>query len=261
MSSRSRGDLLVERDRAQDAGVEAGLQAAQRELPRGPERRDLEDLHRVVAFERPQRRLAGQLERRVHDAPRVRGRQVHLGLAVAVGARQLGEGAVQFLAAGQDAVDDHAAVVACRQLHLPAGAARREVILDVGVDDLVDRAEVGGDAGRSSRAPCPAGTPCPWRSADSRSAGDELVDLRRVLLAVAVDAADPLLQPGRVERDVEVDQPVAVRLQVDALAGGVGGDEDPDLLLVRRRGELRPDVLPLLGGVEPWITASRSPSR
>ena len=76
----------------------------------------------------------------------------------------------------------------------------------------------------------------------------QLVDLRRLLLAVAVDAADPLLQPGRVERDVEVDQPVAVGLQVDALAGGVGGDQDADLLLVRRGGELRADVLPFLGG-------------
>ena len=39
-------------------GFEPGLQAAQRELPRGPERRDLEDLRRVVALDWPQRRLA-----------------------------------------------------------------------------------------------------------------------------------------------------------------------------------------------------------
>ena len=46
-------------------------------------------------------------------------------------------------------------------------------------------------------------------------------------LAVAVDAADALLEPVRVERDVEVDQSVAVVLEVDALAGGVGGEQDP----------------------------------
>ena len=54
--------------------------------------------------------------------------------------------------------------------------------------------------------------------------------------------------PGRVERDVEVDQPVAVGLQVDALSRRVGGHEDADLLLVWWRGELRPDVLPFLCG-------------
>ena len=144
-SSASRPHLLVECDRAQDAGVQPGLQAAQRGLPRRAERRDLEDLRRVVALDCPQRRLAGQFQRGVHDAPRVRRGQVHLGLAVAVGAGQLGQGTVQLLAAREGPVDDHAAVVARRQLHLAAGAARGEVVLDVGVDDLVDRAEVGGD--------------------------------------------------------------------------------------------------------------------
>ena len=95
------GHLLVERDRAQDARVQPGLQAAQRELPRRAERGDLEDLRRVIALDRAERRLAGQLQRGVDDAPRVRGRQVHLGLAVVVGAGQFGEGAVQFLAAGE----------------------------------------------------------------------------------------------------------------------------------------------------------------
>ena len=97
----------------------------------GAERRDLEDL-RVGSSPRPalQRRLPGQLQRGVHDALRVRRGQVHLGLALAVGARQLGEGAVQLHAAGEGAVDDRVAVVARGQLDLAAGAARGEVILD-----------------------------------------------------------------------------------------------------------------------------------
>ena len=45
-------------------------------------------------------------------------------------------------------------------------------------------------------------------------------------LAVPVDAANPLLQLVGVERDVVVHQPVAVVLQVDALAGRVGGEQD-----------------------------------
>ena len=171
---------------------------------------------------------------------------MHLGLAFAVGARQFGEGAVQFLAAGEDAVDDHAAVVACGQLHLPAGAAGGEVVLDVGVDDLVHRPEVGGDAADLLLHLAEEEAQI-LRVRGGLLDGGELVDLRRLFLAVAVDAADALFQAGRVERDVEVDEPVAVRLQVDPLAGGVGGDQDPDVLLVRRGGELRADVLPFLG--------------
>ena len=47
---------------------------------------------------------------------------------------------------------------------------------------------------------------------------DEVVDPHRLrLLAVAVDAAVPLLQPVGVPRDLVVDQAVAVVLEVDAL--------------------------------------------
>ena len=76
----------------------------------------------------------------------------------------------------------------------------------------------------------------------------KLVDLGRQPLAVAVDPADPLLKPGRVERDVEVDQAMAVILQVDALARRVGGDQHPHRVLVRRCGEPRADDLAVLGG-------------
>ena len=80
-----------------------------------------------------------------------------------------------------------------------------------------------------------------------RGVRHEVVDLRLCGLPVAVDAADALLQPRRVERDVEVDQPVAVGLQVDAFTGGVGGQQHPHRFLGRVRGELRADVLTILG--------------
>ena len=53
-------------------------------------------------------------------------------------------------------------------------------------------------------------------------------DLRRVPLAVAVDAAVALLDPDQAPRDVEVDQLMALRVQVDAFGGEIAGDEDPD---------------------------------
>ena len=43
-------------------------------------------------------------------------------------------------------------------------------------------------------------------------------------LADAVDAAEPLLEPVRVPRQVVVDHQVGA-LEVHALAGGVGGDQ------------------------------------
>ena len=53
-------------------------------------------------------------------------------------------------------------------------------------------------------------------------------DLRCVLLAVAVDAAVALLDADERPRDVEVDEVVALAVQVDALGGDVAGDEDAD---------------------------------
>jgi hypothetical protein len=51
-----------------------------------------------------------------------------------------------------------------------------------------------------------------------------------VLLADAVDAAHPLLEPNRVPRQVVVHHQVA-ELEVDALAGCFGGDADLALLM------------------------------
>ena len=53
-------------------------------------------------------------------------------------------------------------------------------------------------------------------------------DLRRVPLLVAVDAAVALLDPDQAPRDVEVDQLMALGVQVHALGGQVAGDEHAD---------------------------------
>ncbi len=45
-------------------------------------------------------------------------------------------------------------------------------------------------------------------------------------LQLAVDPAVALLKPRRVPRQIEVDEVVAAGLQVDALARGVGADQD-----------------------------------
>ena len=50
-------------------------------------------------------------------------------------------------------------------------------------------------------------------------------------LADPVDAAEPLLDPVRVPRQVVVDHQVRA-LQVQALAGGVGGDQHPGVLVL-----------------------------
>jgi hypothetical protein len=51
--------------------------------------------------------------------------------------------------------------------------------------------------------------------------------LRRAL-AVAVDAAIALLQAVGVPGYLVVDEAVAVALEVDVFAGGIGGKQDPD---------------------------------
>ena len=79
------------------AGLEPGVKAAQRELPGRAERRDLEDLRvGAVVADVAQRRLPGHASARCRPPARAfAGRQVHLRLAVVIGAGQFGEGAVQ----------------------------------------------------------------------------------------------------------------------------------------------------------------------
>ena len=62
--------------------------------------------------------------------------------------------------------------------------------------------------------------------------GDQVPQVADLGLADAVDAAEPLLDPVRVPRQVVVDHQVRA-LQVQALARGVGGDQHP---AVRRPG-------------------------
>src|SRR5690242_21318222 len=109
-------------------------------LPGAAERRDLEHLSiRVLVTDLYERELRGQGERGVNHAPRVAGRQVHLDLALRVSVRQFGEPPVQLEAASQCAVDDGAAIAWGRPPGLAGCGCRAEVLLDLGVDDLVDR--------------------------------------------------------------------------------------------------------------------------
>ena len=107
-----------------------------------------------------------------------------------------------------------------------------ELPLDVRGDDLVGRSEIVHDLGDLGSDPRQhLGVLA--EHAVGRRVGREVVHLGLLVLAVAVDPADPLLEAVGVERDVEVHQAVAMPLQVDALAGGVGGEQDPDRRLGR----------------------------
>ena len=55
--------------------------------------------------------------------------------------------------------------------------------------------------------------------------GDEIPEMANLGLADAVDAAEPLLEAVGVPGQVVVDHQMGA-LEVDAFAGGVGGDED-----------------------------------
>ena len=68
----------------------------------------------------------------------------------------------------------------------------------------------------------------------ARVLGHEIPQVADFGLADAVDAAEPLLQAVRIPGQVVVDHQVSA-LQVDAFAGGVGGDEDFDFLVLRER--------------------------
>jgi hypothetical protein len=113
----------------------------------------------------------------------------------------------------------------------------------------VHRAEVGA---HRDNLPCHPGEELQVRlegvDGVAPAGADEVADVGCDLLAVAVDATDPLLQPVRVERDVVVDQAVAMALQVNALAGGVGGQQDADGVLGRVGLERQPQLLALVAG-------------
>ena len=63
---------------------------------------------------------------------------------------------------------------------------------------------------------------------------------RRLLLAVAIDAAVALLHHVRVPGNLDVDQVVAVVLEVDAFRSGVGREQDANGRHIRVRPGTRP---------------------
>ena len=78
---------------------------------------------------------------------------------------------------------------------------------------------------RAPRAPRPASRAALVDLALAGLLGDEVPEVADLGLADAVDAAEALLEPVRVPGQVVVDHQVGA-LEVDALAGGVGGDQD-----------------------------------
>ena len=81
-------------------------------------------------------------------------------------------------------------------------------------------------------------------------------------LELAVDAAVALLDAAGVPGQVEVEEVGAVRLEVQALARGVGGDQDAQRILGRVGVEAALDLLaPASPLVRPSITSMRSSAR
>ena len=77
---------------------------------------------------------------------------------------------------------------------------------------------------------------------------DEVMAVDLVIgLELAVDAAVALLHAAGVPRNVEVEEVPAVGLEVEALAGGVGGDQDADRVFGRVAVERLLDLLALVG--------------
>ena len=80
---------------------------------------------------------------------------------------------------------------------------------------------------------------------------DEVVDVDRQLLAQAVDAADPLLEHGRVPGELEVDHAVGGALQVEPDAAGIAGEEHAKVgVVVELDDVLGPPPLSLGSGEE-----------
>ena len=202
--------------------------------------------------------VVSEPKRGAHDALHGRRRQVELTPALSQRAGEL------FEVPRQLAVDLQLSVAgAAGDLHvgaLPVGPLAEHLLLDLGRDHLARAAKVLADlidllrcdveevqlilqgtrAGirvveQRSRMLCSPG-PCrlPWRARAFPARRDEMenIHLGRVL-AMPVDPAVALLQPVGVPRDLPVQQPVAVGLQVDPLAGGVGREQDPHRIHVR----------------------------
>ena len=66
-----------------------------------------------------------------------------------------------------------------------------------------------------------------------------------MLLAMSIDPAVALLHDVRIVGNLDVDQAIAVVLQVDAFGRGVGGEQDTNIGILRVRLECGFDLLPL----------------
>ena len=138
--------------------------------------------------------------------------------------RRFGDGPESL---GADVADD--AVLNLPFVGLPGVHLPQQLLQQVGREDLAHHVEdlIG------AQVLADFGQPVEQLLQDAAFAGvlgHEVDDQAVVLLAVAVDAADPLLQADRVPGDVEVDHHPA-ELKVDAFAGRLGGHEHLGCLL------------------------------
>ena len=163
-----------------------------------------------------------------HDAPLLRPRApLDQHFEIELLAREPFQG---VLADGAELVLVHVAEHALLEVGIaePAGIVVAQHALDVSRrQDLADDVEYGVVVQRV--ADLLQLLEQPLQNAAFDGVGrDEIEDQAVLALAVAVDAAHPLLQAVRVPGDVVVEEDVA-DLEVDALARGLGGDQDLDL--------------------------------
>ena len=184
----------------------------------------------------PQRRLVGERERALGDPLDVVGVEVELFDALVELAAELGDAPFDV---APEPVERPGGVTAIRarlgvgvgraaehrRLHLVGEDGRHgaQVVSD-GLDLVGDQRqerEVGLEGAAGDPAPPLGGGVLPARA-------DEVVDEDlRGGLAVSVDPAVALVEARGREGDLDVDEPVAVALEVDALARGVGRQKDP----------------------------------
>ena len=208
------------------------------------------------AFERggDEARLAGQGEGDMHYGLDVGGSEVEiaagfvklLGVAAGEFADVLFEAEQAFdrlvLALGAGGVQA-AALAEHGFFHLLGndGADFAQIFADL-LDLLggaVEKLQVGGEGG--------TGAFCEFGIL-AKTGGYEVVDVHfGCMLTVSVDAAVALFQAVGVPGDLVVDKAVAVALEVDAFAGGVGGKQDADrrVLGIKLEGGL--DALAVIG--------------
>lgn len=210
--------------------------------PRTGQRRHPEDAARRRArkFDRFQRRTARQREAGLYGHQDVVGREVEILLGGEQTLVQLGDALLQLsfsahevFGAGNPGLGE-ASVQVLQGAFNKAGHLRR--------DDRIDTAHVG-----AHRVQFPQGAKDVLAEAADRCAVraatiDRVPDQHFLLaLAVAVDTPVTLLHHVGVVGNLQVDEPIAVVLQVDAFGGRVGGEQDAHGRILRRSLERRFD--------------------